>query len=42
MKSLLLFIYIFLSMNRRLGSYQISSRIDSEEDKEKDGKAPER
>ena len=29
-------------MNLRLGSYQISSRIDSEKDKEKDGKAPER
>ena len=29
-------------MNLRLSSYQISSRIDSEEDKEKDGKAPER
>lgn len=37
------YIYIFFfSMNLKLGSYEVSSRIDSEEDKEKDGKAPER
>ena len=29
-------------MNLKLGSYEVSSRIDSEEDKKKDGKAPER